>query len=91
MVVGGERRLFRFEQSARRRADMLAEMPLQRIKRLVSVGWLVAVIVVAFAIELSLASAIALAAVGVLPPLALLLLWNEPAPSMSETITQARR
>jgi hypothetical protein len=30
-------------------------------------------------------------ALGVLPPLALLLLWNEPAQTMAEAIDEARR
>jgi hypothetical protein len=83
--------MFRFEQSVRRQADMLGEMPLQRIKHVVSAVWVVAVIVVAIAVDLSWTGGVVLAAVGALPPLALLLLWNEPAPSMSETISRARR
>lgn len=31
------------------------------------------------------------AAVAVLPPLAMLKLWNEPTPTMSESINRARR
>jgi hypothetical protein len=32
-----------------------------------------------------------LAAFGLLPPLAILLLWNEPAQTMSERIREAKR
>jgi hypothetical protein len=46
---------------------------------------------IALAVDMSWTKGLMLAGFGLLPPLALLLLWNEPAPTMSESINNARR
>jgi len=66
-------------------------MTLQRIKMTVSAIWVLIAVVVAFSVDLSWTRGIALTAFGLLPPLALLLLWNEPATTMSESINEGRR
>ena len=66
-------------------------MQLQRIKMIASGVWVLAVVAIAMAFNLSGVGVAAAAAVGFLPPLALLLLWNEPAQTMSEIINKARR
>ena len=66
-------------------------MQLQRIKMIASGVWVLAVVAIAMAFNLSGVGVAAAAALGFLPPLALLLLWNEPAKTMSEIINQARR
>jgi hypothetical protein len=66
-------------------------MQLQRIKMVVAALWVLTVVAIAIVVDLSWAGGIALAAVGSLPPLALLLMWNDPSPTMSESINRARR
>lgn len=66
-------------------------MELQHIKSASAVGWTLAVGLVGFAGGVTApGSLIVLAALGLLPPLALLLLWNHPSPTMSESIQQGR-
>ena len=67
-------------------------MELQKIKWTVSAAW----VIVAFVIGLvagvrSSGGLVALTALGLLPPLALLLLWNDPPQTISESIRQGRR
>lgn len=66
-------------------------MELQRIKMIVSAGWVVAVLGVAMAVGVSGVGMAAAAAFGLLPPLALLLFWNDPSQTLSEIINKARR
>ena len=68
-------------------------MNLQQIKMSVSALWVViaTVIAIALAVDLSWTNGLMLAGFGLIPPLAILLLWNEPAPTMSESINDARR
>lgn len=68
-------------------------MSLQRIKMSVSAGWVLiaTVIAIAMAVDMSWMKGLMIAGFGLLPPLAILLLWNEPAQTMSETINDARR
>ena len=67
-------------------------MDLQKIKWTASAAWIfVAVIVGLIAGVASFGGLVMLAALGLLPPLALLLLWNEPTPTMSESIAKGRR
>lgn len=68
-------------------------MNLQQIKMSVSALWVViaTVIAIALAVDLSWTKGLMLAGFGLIPPLAILLLWNEPAPTMSESINDARR
>lgn len=67
-------------------------MALQQIKSTVAVSWVLAAGLIGLvAGARSSGSLIVLAALGLLPPLALLLLWNDPPQSMSESIQQGRR
>jgi hypothetical protein len=66
-------------------------MTVQRIKTTVSALWMVAALVAILVAGASMAGNLLIAALGVLPPVALLLLWNDPAPTMSERINEARR
>ena len=66
-------------------------MQLQRIKVGLSALWVFTIVGIAIALDVSWAGGTALLALGALPPLALLLLWNDPRPTMSESINDARR
>jgi len=68
-------------------------MTLQIIKMSVSTAWVLiaTVTAIALAVDMSGTNGVILAGFGLLPPLAILLLWNEPAPSMSERINAARQ
>lgn len=67
-------------------------MSLQRIKMSVSVVWILVATIIAIAlVDMSWAKGLMLVGFGLLPPLAILLLWNEPAQTMSERINDARR
>ncbi|HET9193596.1 MAG TPA: hypothetical protein VFO21_11990 [Vicinamibacterales bacterium] len=66
-------------------------MQLQRIKMIVAASWVVVTLAVAIAARVSWPLHLAVAALGLLPPLALLLWWNEPGQTMTETIDEVRR
>ena len=66
-------------------------MSLQYIKLSVSAVWIFVALVIAIAVDLSWTRGLMIAGFGLLPPLALLFLWNEPARTMSESINDARR
>jgi hypothetical protein len=67
-------------------------MSLQYIKMALASSWLVAAIIVGVIARVtSPGGLVAIAALGLLPPLAMLLLWNEPRQTMSESIRNARR
>ena len=66
-------------------------MNLQRIKMTVSAVWVLIATLIAIVVDMSLTRGLLVASLGLLPPLALLLLWNEPSRSMSESINDARR
>ena len=66
-------------------------MKLDDIKMTVAGLWVLIAVVLAIITDLPWPGLVALAAVGVLPPLALLLLWNEPTQTISESIHEARR
>ncbi len=66
-------------------------MNLQLIKMSVSAAWVLIATVIAVAVDMSWTKGLMLAGFGLLPPLALLLLWNEPAQTMTESINDARR
>ncbi len=80
-----------FEQTARYTTPMLRGMKLQHIKMTVAGLWVLIAVVIAIVTGLSWPGLIGLASVGLLPPLALLLLWNEPTQTISESIQEARR
>jgi hypothetical protein len=67
-------------------------MELRKIKSAVAAVWVLTAIVVGLVAGVTSTGGLALlAALGLLPPLALLLLWNDPSQSMSESIQQGRR
>lgn len=72
---------------------MLRPMSLQVIKMSASAAWVLiaTVIAIALAVDMSWTKGLMLAGFGLLPPLAILFLWNEPAQTMSESINDARR
>ena len=80
-----------FKQTCRRIRRMLERMELQRIKMTVSALWVLTAVVIATVADLSWSEALALASFGLLPPLAMLLLWNDPAQTISQSIQEARR
>jgi len=54
--------------------------------------WILAAVVVGLVAGVSSTGGlVALTALGLLPPLALMLLWNEPSETMSESIRGGRR
>lgn len=66
-------------------------MDLHKIKKIVAAGWMLTVLAVVVGTNPSGPIQFVLALVGLLPPLALLLWWNEPSQTMSEAINKARR
>jgi hypothetical protein len=67
-------------------------MGLRQIKSTAAAVWVLAAITIGLVAGVtSPGGLVALAALGLLPPLALLLLWNHPPQSMSESIQQGRR
>jgi len=66
-------------------------MRLQNIKMIVSGIWVLTAVVIAMLTHPSWSAGIAIAAIGALPPVVLLLWWNEPAQTMSESIRQAQQ
>jgi hypothetical protein len=65
---------------------------LENMKTTIAVAWTLSVCVVALIANATSASSwTVFVALGVLPPLALLRLWNAPAQAMSESISPARR
>jgi len=70
---------------------MLTGMELKRIKMTVSTLWVLTAVVIAIVADLSVSGGIAVTSLDLLPPLAILLLWNDPAPTTSECIREARR
>jgi len=67
-------------------------MKLQSIKMMLAAGWVFSAVVVGVAANVtSTGGSVVLAALGLLPPLTLLLLWNDPPQTMSESIREGRR
>ena len=67
-------------------------MRLQTIKMTIGAAWVVIAIIVGIVAGVSSSGGLlALVALGLLPPLAMLLLWNDPGQTMSESISKARR
>ena len=67
-------------------------MQIERIKMLVTGAWVMAAVILGlFVRDVTWQMWAAFIAVSVLPPLALLLWWTDPAQTMSETINEARR
>ena len=67
-------------------------MRLQYIKMAMATLWVVGALLVGVVAQMtSAAGLIVLAAVSLLPALAMLLLWNDPPQTMSESIREGRR
>jgi hypothetical protein len=67
-------------------------MRLKQIKWVFGSVWVLVALVVGVATGVrSTGGLVALAALGLLPPLALMLLWNDPPETMSESIRDGRR
>jgi hypothetical protein len=66
-------------------------MTLQRIKMTVSAVWVLIATLIAIVVDMSWTRGLLVAGLGLLPPLAVMLLWNEPSRTMSESINDARR
>jgi hypothetical protein len=67
-------------------------MRLKQIKRVFASAWVLLAVVVGLAAAVkSTGGLVALAALGLLPSLALMLLWNDPPETMSESIRDGRR
>jgi Na+-translocating ferredoxin:NAD+ oxidoreductase RnfD subunit len=66
-------------------------MQLERIKWVVAGVWMIAAVILGlFVRDLNWQIWAAFIALAVLPPLALLFWWTDPAQTMSETISEAR-
>jgi hypothetical protein len=66
-------------------------MQLQRIKMIVAVSWVLVALGIVIGAPVTWPLHLAIAALGLLPPLALLLWWNEPSQTMTEAIDEVRR
>ena len=67
-------------------------MQLQSSKTTLASAWVLVVILVGLAMGVeSTTGLIALLTVGLLPPLGLLLFWNDPVPTLSESIAKVLR
>ena len=67
-------------------------MTLVHVKSAIAGAWLLGACVIGLGSSVtSLGGWTALVGLGVLPPLVLLRAWNNPTPTMSETISEARR
>jgi hypothetical protein len=70
---------------------MLSHMELHTIKRTIAGSWVALTLIIALMSQITEPLQLAIAALAVMPPLALLLLWNEPAQTMTQAINEARR
>jgi hypothetical protein len=66
-------------------------MQLEQIKRTIAIVWMLTALTVAIVVHPSTMGTILLGSLGLLPPLGMLLLWNHPRQTMSESIDEARR
>jgi len=66
-------------------------MRLEHIKMTISGVWILSALLIAVVVHPSTMGTIVLGTLGLLPPLGLLLLWNDPTQTMSESIDEARR
>jgi hypothetical protein len=70
---------------------MLQRMELHTIKGTIATAWLTLTLIVALTTQVAWPLQFAFAVLALLPPLALLLLWNEPAQTMTQAINEVRR
>jgi hypothetical protein len=66
-------------------------MELQHIKRVIGAGWTLTVLVIGATVGMNSVEGIVLLLGCALVPSSLLLLWNHPPQTMSESIQRARR
>jgi cyanate permease len=66
-------------------------MELQKIKMVVSAAWVAVTLAIAIAAQVPWPFQFAIGALALLPPLALLLWWTDPAQTMTEAIDEVRR
>jgi hypothetical protein len=67
-------------------------MRIRSIKTTLAAGWVLAALLVGVVAGVQSAGAVVvLAALGLLPPVGILVFWNEPTQTMSESIGEARR
>jgi hypothetical protein len=66
-------------------------MQLEHIKMAISGAWVLTALVITIMVHPPTMGAILLGSLGLLPPLVMLLVWDHPAPTMSESINEARR
>ena len=67
-------------------------MQLERIKWIAAGAWVMAAVILALVVrDLNWQMWAAFIALAVIPPLAMLFWWTDPAETMSETISEARR
>jgi hypothetical protein len=66
-------------------------MQLEQIKRTIASVWMLMALIVAIVVRPSTMGTILLGSLGLLPPLVMLLLWNHPPQTMSESIDESRR
>jgi hypothetical protein len=67
-------------------------MQLESIKTVFASAWVLSVIVVGLAVGVETTTGLmALATVGLLPPLGLLMLWHDPTPTLSQNISKVLR
>ena len=66
-------------------------MRLEHIKMTISALWIVTTLLLALVLQLPMRGAVVLGCLGLFPPLLLMLLWKDPAQTLSESIDEARR
>jgi hypothetical protein len=66
-------------------------MQLQKIKMILAASWVLVTLATAITARVTWPLHLVVAALGLLPPLALLLWWNEPRQTMTEAIDEVRR
>jgi hypothetical protein len=86
-----EQRVVQFGTAPPRHAAYAVTMPLKQIKMAVAGVWVIAAAVVGLVLGISSPGALALVgAFGLLPPLGMMFLWNEPRETLSESIHGGR-
>ena len=73
------------------RMTVSCSMQLHKIKVTIAAAWVTLTLIVALVAQVTWPLQFAFVALAVLPPLALFLLWNEPAQTMTQAISEARR
>ena len=66
-------------------------MQIEPIKLTITSVWMLTALTAAIVVHPATMGTILLGSLGLLPPLVMLLLWNHPPQTMSESIDEARR